>query len=192
MTPRDRRALRLGAGLALGAFLLLRVVPWALRVASAERRTLLAERALLAETRALIATAPLLEDSVAHLTHRIATLAPRLLHGEAAAEAEADLATRVSLTAERQHLTVERVVPVPDSVQRAEGTLRRASVQATLVGDAREILALLDTLRRDQVILTPAAIRLAATNPEAPGTVPEAIRADLTVTGWYLIPEKAP
>jgi len=192
MTPRDRRALRWGVGLALGAFLLLRVVPWAVRFASAERRTVLAQRALLAETRELIAAAPLLEDSVKHLTHRIATLAPRLLHGEAAAEAEADLATRVSLSAERQHLTVERVVPVPDSVQRADGTLRRVTVQASLVGDAGEILALLDSLGRDPVVLSPAALRLAATNADAPGAVPEAIRAEVTVTGWYLLPERSP
>lgn len=191
MTPRDQRALRWGFGLALGAVLLLRVVPWVVRSFEATRRALVAERTLLMETRALIAAAPLMEDSVKHLTHRIATLAPRLLQGEAAAEAEADLATRVSLSAERLHLTVERVVPVRDSVQRADGTLRRVTVQASLIGDAREILSLLDTLARDPAVLTPAALRLSATNPEAPGTGPEAIHAELTVTGWYLIAEKA-
>jgi hypothetical protein len=191
MTPRDRRALSWGAGLALGAVLVLRVLPWVIRTVRAEHGVLLAQRALLLDTQSIVAAAPLMEDSVRHLTHRIATLAPLLLQGQAGAEAEADLATRVSLSAERQHLTVERVVPLPDTVMRAGGTLRRVTVQASLIGDTRELLALIDTLRRDPAVLTPASLRLATTNPDTPGGAPEAIHADLSVTGWYLIEEKA-
>ncbi len=188
MTPRDRRALRWGA-IAIGiALIVLRGAPWAVRSARTTNDRIARERALLLETKALISAAPSLEDSLTHLTRRVASLAPRFLKGESGAEAQSDLADRVSVLAERGHLTVDRIVPEGDSLSRAGGALRRVTVQATLTGDLAELIDLLDTMEHEAALITPVALRLAAADPAAPMTIPEVIRADVTVTGWYFVP----
>jgi hypothetical protein len=149
------------------------------------------ERAMLAETVALIRTAPGMEDSMTHLTRRVASLAARFLLGGSTAEAEADLANRVTAMAERGHLTVDRVVPVADSLRRAGGAVQRVVVQASLTGDLPELLRLLDSLGRGATLLTPASIRLSAGDPSAPVASPEAIKADLTITGWFFVGDTA-
>lgn len=161
-------------------------MPWLVHRASEVRDRVAAERLLLAETEGLITSAPGMEDSMKALTHRVAGLAPAVLKGQTRTEAEADLAAHLQVTAEHQHLTVTRVTPLPDSVRRADGTLHRVSVEASLTGDLAEVLALLDTLSRDQVVLTATALRLAAVDPGAPPSATEALATELTVTGWYL------
>jgi hypothetical protein len=130
-----------------------------------------------------------MEDSLTHLTRRVASLAPRFLQGESSAEAQADLANRVTLLAERGNISVDRIVPVADSTYRVAGALGRVTVQASLTGDFSELLALLDVLGRSVTLLTPAAIRLSAVDPAAPRASPEAIKAELTVTGWFFVKE---
>jgi|SRR5882672_572887 len=192
MTPRDRRAVRLGV-IAVGvAFAVFRVAPWAVGTVHEASQRVAAERAALAETRALITAAPGLEDSLTHLTRRVASLASRFLQGESSAAAQADLANRVTVLAERSHLTVDRIVPVADSLVRSDGALHRVTVQASLSGDLAELIDLLDTMGKEVAVLTPAAVRLTAADPAAPVTQAEVIRADLTVTGWYFVPGSAP
>ena len=132
---------------------------------------------MLAATMALISAAPGLEDSLTHLTRRVASLAPRFLTGESNAEAQADLANRVTVLAERGHLTVDRIAPMGDSLSRA-----------SLSGDLAELIDLLDTMGKEVAVLTPAALRLTAVDPAAPATTAEVIRADVTVTGWFFVP----
>ncbi|MEO8032744.1 MAG: GspMb/PilO family protein, partial [Gemmatimonadota bacterium] len=128
-----------------------------------------------------------MEDSMKALTRRVAGLAPAVLKGQTRTEAEADLAAHLQVTAEHQHLSVTRVTPMPDSVVRADGTLHRVSLEASLTGDLHEILALVDTLSRDRVVITPTAIRITAADPGAVQSAPEALTTELTVTGWYLV-----
>jgi len=192
MIPQDRRAIRVGAIALAAGFLLLRALPAGARWGMQHLQALEAEERLLVETRQLVLSAPTLEDSVAHLTRRIEALAPRLLTGTTGPDAAAALAARVSVPAERLRLTVERVEPVADSLTRADGTLRRATVRVSVVGDLAELLALLDTLGRGDPLLIPAGVQLAATNAPAPADSAEVVRMELTVSGWYLVEERRP
>lgn len=192
MTSAEGRALRLGGAVVVAAVLVLRVIPAAAHMAARERTKLGEERVLLAETEALVRQAPRLNDSVAVLTRRVSELAPSVLRGTSRAEAEGDLASRVTLSAERMGLTLGRVVPIPDSVASAGGMLHRVTVQASLTGDLVEVLRLMDTLASGQPTLTPAGIRVIGREPGAPVSAPEALETELTVTGWYMTTAVAP
>ncbi len=192
MTPADGRAIRLGGAVVVAAVLVLRVIPSVGKWLTQERTRLGEERLLLAETEALVREAPRLNDSVAALTHRVAELAPAVLRGTGRAEAEGDLAARVTLSAEHARLSVGRVVPIPDSVVSAGGMLHRVTVQAALTGDLGEMLRLLETRASGQPTLTPVSIRVLAREPGAPVSDPEALEVELTVTGWYMTGGVAP
>ncbi len=135
MTERDRRALLLGGASVLGAVLLLRVVPSALRWVLASERALAQRIQMLEHERADLAQAGALGDSAAQLTRALAGLAPKLLVGDTRAEAGADFASRLSLVAARHQVKIERVDQLADSA--AAGRLRRTGVRIALESDVR-------------------------------------------------------
>lgn len=184
MTHRDRRALVIGAGVAVAALLAFRVVPWIVRDLEGRREQLAARRELLMRTREQIGDAQALADSAPAIERRLVTLAASLLTGRREADAAADLAARVSSAAADQRVRLVRSGALPDTVR--VGRLRRVTVQASLEGDTPEMLGMLARLERGPAAITVADARLTALDPASPAATPEVIAADLVIRGWYV------
>jgi len=184
MTSRDRRALVIGSVSVAVALLLLRVLPWTVRSALAVEAGLRERAALLARARADLADAAVLRDSAAQLGQALIGLAPKILSGNSAPEAVADLSGRVNLAASGHQAKLERVDPVPDSVVR--GRLRRATLRAALECDVRGLVGVLQTLEFGKVALAVRELRVTAVDAGSADRVPEVLRVELTVTGWFL------
>jgi len=186
MTPRDRRALAVGALVVVGAVLGLRVLPWGLRRLGSAH-ALLRERAeLLARTRDEMAALPTLRDSAAVLSQALVALAPQLLSGSTAAEAAADLSGRMNLAAARAPAKVDRLDPLPDST--SDGGLGRVRVHAALETDIRGLVALIRAIDTGDEVLKLDELRVEAPEPGAPVRGPEILKVEVTVSGWYIKP----
>jgi len=184
MTPRDRRALVLGGVSVAVAVFALRVLPWTVRSVFAAEAGWRERAALLARARADLADAATLRDSAAQLGQALIGLAPRILSGNSAAEAVADLSGRVNLAASGHQAKLERVDPVPDTLTR--GRLRRATVRAAFECDVRGLVGVLEAIEFGKVALAVRELRVAALDAGSPEKSPELLRVELTVAGWYL------
>ncbi len=184
MTQRDRRALLLGGAVVIGAVLILRLLPWTVRTAVAGEAGLRERAALLARARADLAGAGELRDSAVQLGQALVGLAPRILSGSSAAEAIADLSGRVNLAASSHQAKVERVDAVPDSVIR--GRLHRASLRAGFECDVRGLVGVLQALEFGKVPLALQELRVTAVEVGSGDKSAEALRVELTVSGWFL------
>ena len=184
MTGRDRRALVLGGAVVIGAFLVLRVVPWGVRnVLGAE--TGLRERAtLLARAQADLADAGMLRDSAVQLGQAIVGLAPKILSGSSAADAIADLSGRVNLAVTSHQAKLERVDPLRDSLR--AGRLRRVALRAAFECDVRGLAGVLEALEFGKVALSLRELRVTAVDAALADKMPEVLRVEMTVAGWYL------
>ena len=184
MTGRDRRALMLGGAVVIGALLVLRVVPWGVRgVLGAE--TGLRERAtLLARARADLADAGVLRDSAVQLGQALVSLAPKILSGNSEADAIADLSGRVNLAVTSHQAKLERVDPLPDSLR--TGRLRRVALRAAFECDVRGLAGVLEALEVGKVALSLREVRVTAVDAGSADKVPEVLRVEMTVAGWYL------
>jgi type II secretion system (T2SS) protein M len=188
VTPRDRRALIVGAAAVAGAVLLLRVVPWVVRgagrlAARAEQQAATARRA-----RSVLAAGPYVHDSLEEVLARIVNLAPVLVEGRSAAEAQASLAGLVSLAANRHALKVVRLDPLSDS---SAGVFNRVTVHAELEGDIRGFAGIVGALETGQPLLTLSAFEASSPDPLTHPNTPEALHVALDITGYYL-PRSAP
>lgn len=186
MTSRDRRVLLLGGSVVLTAVLVLRVLPWAAGRTLGAYDDLQHRAALLARARDQVAGAGLLRDSAATLTRAIVRLAPQLVVGATAAEAQADLAGRVNVAASRSLLRLDRVDPVPDSG--TAGRLARVRARAALEGDVRGLVRFLRAVEQGDALLAVDELRVTPGDPAAGsgGLGPEILRVEVTVAGWYL------
>lgn len=183
MTGRDRRAIVLGVGAILTAFLFLRIIPWTIRSALAARAELEQRSELLAHTRRELAEAPALRDSAAGITQALGALAPKLLSGTSAADAGADLSTQLNLVAARHSAKVERLEVLADSLH--AGRLGRASVHVLLETDVRGLVALLQATAAANAVLVVQDLRVVAQDPGSAVRLPEILKVEMTVYGWY-------
>lgn len=184
MSPRDRRALLTGGVMVVAAWVALRLGPWAWHWTDHAVQQRGVRMALLERTRAEVRSASALEDSAAVIRQQLLRLAPKLLAGGTGAEAVADLANRLTLVAERHQVRLEQTDAVADSVQ--GGNLRRVTVHSEFEGDTRGTLGVLGDLVTAPVVLVIDRVRMIAPDPGSAGTVPERLRTELTVHGWYL------
>jgi hypothetical protein len=184
MTGRDRRALVLGGAVVIGGLLVLRVVPWGVRnVLGAE--TGLRERAtLLARARADLAEAAMLRDSAVQLGQALVGLAPKILSGSSAADAMSDLSGRVNLAVASHQAKLERVDPLPDSLR--AGRLRRVALRAAFECDLRGLAGVLEALEFGKIALSLRELRVTAVDAGSADRMPEVLRVEMTVAGWYL------
>lgn len=184
MTPRDRRALFMGA-IAIGiAVLGLRVLPAAARRVT-DARVVLRERAtLLARTREEMSSLPTLRDSAAVLSQALIALAPQVLSGSTSAEAGADLSGRMNLAASRAPARIERIDALPDSS--GDGRLGRVRVHGVLETDVRGLVALLRAFDAGAEVLRLDDLRVQAPDPGTAQRGPEILKVEITVSGWYL------
>lgn len=187
MTPRDRRALLWGA-LIVAAAVALRALPGAVRAVSSSRARLAERQATLARARTLIEAAPVLRDSLGRALASFVNLAPSLLEGRSRAEAAANLTTLMSLAAGRNALRVIQQDVTPDSVTGAFG---RVTVRAQLEGDVSGLVRFFQTLETGNPLLTVGSLAIDAPEPQPRAGVPERLRVELEVSGWYL-PREGP
>lgn len=184
MTGRDRRALVLGGAVVLTALLGLRVLPWTVRKAAAAERGLRERAALLARARADLSETALLRDSAAVLTRAVVRLAPKLLSGDTPAEALADLSGRLNLAASRNQAKLERTDQLADSA--SAGRLRRVRTRAALESDIRGVVGFLRSVELGDAVLSVEELRIVAPDPSSGDRVPEVLRVEVTVVGWFL------
>ena len=184
MTERDRRAVMLGGFVVIGAVLLLRALPWSVRSALGAEAGLRDRVALLARARADLADASVLRDSAVQLGQALVSLAPKILSGNSAAEATADLSGRVNLAVAGHQAKLERVDPVPDSP--GAGRLRRVTLRAGFECDVRGLAGVLEALEFGKLVVSLRELRVTAVDAGSPDRMPEVLRGEMTVAGWYL------
>jgi type II secretion system (T2SS) protein M len=184
VTGRDRRALVLGGAAVIGAVLLLRVLPWGVRRVLAAETGLRERATLLARARADLADAGVLRDSAVQLGQALVGLAPKILSGNSAADAGADLSARVNLAVAGHQGKLERVDALPDSLR--AGRLRRVALRAAFECDVRGLAGVLEALEFGKVALSLRELRVTAVDAGSADKLPEALRVEVTVAGWYL------
>jgi hypothetical protein len=187
MSPRDRRALVWGGVAVAAALLVLRGIPWGVDRFSTMRRTALDRQATLERAREVLDGGELVRDSLGRVVGAIMALAPKLVDGRSAADAQASLSSLVSLAAGRHSLKVLRLDPLPDS---AAGVFSRVAVHAELEGDVSGVTRLLRGIETAMPLLSVRSLAISAPEP-GPRGQPEALRVELGVAGYYL-PRAAP
>ncbi len=180
LTPRDRRAVVLGASLVALA-LALRAVPAAARWNSRVHARADAVALELARGRELVAANPELRDSLAARAGRLVALAPRLVPGTTAEQAQAELAGIVIGAATRAQVRVARQESRADS---ATGLFVRVAMRIEAEGDVAGVTRWLAALEEQDPTLTVNDLSMRASDPTAPPQQAERLRVEATVAGW--------
>jgi hypothetical protein len=178
---RDRRAVLLGGGVLLAAWLAARGVPRLLHGYASLRARTEASAHQLAAAREALAEAPFVRDSLSVRAQRLVAWAPRLVAGRTPAEAAADLASLVTGLAAQLRVRVARMDPLPDS---AGAVFARVGLRIEVQGDIGGIARWLSSLEEGDRLLAVRTISVMAPEPAAPATQAEALRAELTIVGW--------
>lgn len=183
MIPRDARAIRLGAAAILGALVMLRGVPAAVRAVTWLHQRATTQAQVAARSRDLLAASAATQDTLSEVLRGIVGLAPTLVDGHSAAEAAASLSGMVSHAANRTALKVLRLDPLPDS---AAGVFGRVSVHAELEGDVAGAARLVRALETGAPLLSVTALAVSATDPWPRSGSGEVLRVEMDVSGFYL------
>lgn len=184
MTPRDRRALIWGGAAMVGAMLVLRVVPWTVRAVAALRVEAVERVQTVARANDVLAAAAATRDSLAQILGAVVALAPRLVDGRTAADAQASLSGLVSLAASRHALRIRRLDPLPDST--ADGVFNRVAVHVELEGDVAGLARFLGAVEKGDPLLTLPALSVQAVDPVGRPNTAEQLRIEATIAGLYL------
>lgn len=184
MNARDRRALQLGAGIVIGAWLFLRLIPATVRAERTLRERVARQSATVERLKADMALLPALEDSAAVLSKALSQLAPRLVTGSTLPEGEAELTVLVRSLSESLGARVERIVPLADSA--SAGSLTRVAVRLEVETDTKGAAQLLASVARQATVLDIASLRILALEPNSAAAVAERLRVELVVSGWML------
>jgi hypothetical protein len=131
-----------------------------------------------------LSDAAVLRDSAVQLGAALVGLAPKILSGNSAADAVADLSGRVNLAVSGHQAKLERVDAVPDST--AAGRLRRVTLRAAFECDVRGLAGVLEALEFGKVVLSLRELRVTAVDAASPDKLPEVLRVEMSVAGWYL------
>lgn len=188
MTPRDLRALVLGAGVVLAGWSGLRLLPGAIASWRVQEERLGATRRLVLETTTALEALPRMEDSARVLTREVKNLAPRILSGSTRAVALSDLSGRLSLAAERHHGRFIRLTAVDDSLN--AGPLQRVTASAAFQADFHGLAELLAVLARDPVVTVVEAADVAPLDGVVGTEGPERLEVQLRISAWFLAREE--
>jgi len=183
MNSRDRRAIVIGATAILGAVFAFRVAPSAIRGVGRLHSRVEQEAQLASTARSVLATASLVRDSLGPVLNDIVALAPRLVDGHTAAEAQSSLSALVSLAATRHALKVVRLDPGVDS---AVGVFIRVTVHGEMEGDVAGIAALLKAIETGERLLSVTALAVSAPDIHTNRNGPEVLHIEADVAGYYL------
>ncbi|HKV69642.1 MAG TPA: type II secretion system protein GspM [Gemmatimonadales bacterium] len=184
---RDRRALLLGLGAVVLALLAFRGVPLAVRGVDGLRDRAAGQTATLARVEDVVLRGPAVRDSLTDALQGIVSLAPELVDGTTAADAQASLSGLVSLVANRHALKVLRADALPDS---AVGVFHRAAIHAELEGDLGGVTAFLRSIETGEPLLTVSSISLETPDPLSYRRTPEVLHLFADVSGYYLPRDK--
>src|SRR5690348_1240560 len=124
---RDRRAMLWGVAAIAGAWIALRGVPAAVGAVRTLRARAAEQVETLARVEEVLVRGPAVRDSMDQAFKAIVSLAPDLVDGESAADAQASLSALISLSASRHTLKILKVDPLPDS---AVGAFHRVALHA--------------------------------------------------------------
>ena len=185
MTARDRRALVVGAAILCAAILVLRGVPSGAHRLADLRRTVLERQATLARARSVLAGRLAERDSFEHVVAGIVGLAPHLLDGRTAPDAQASLSGLVSLAAGRHAVRVLRLDPV-NVADTTSPAFSEVSVHAEVESNISGVLKLIRALETADPVLTITSVQISAPNTTAGPKQPETLHGELTVAGYYL------
>lgn len=184
MTERERRVVWFGATVALGALVLLRGVPAAVRAGFRAEHALMQRAAFVAHARAELAQGQALLDWGPEVTQALSRLAPKILDGNTPAAAAADLGGRLNLLVAQHHGKLERTEELADSA--SAGRLRRVRLHIAVESDIAGLAGMLGALAGGDAALSVQEVRIVALDA-GPGTSgPEVLKGDLTITGWYV------
>jgi len=183
MTPRDQRALIIGASIIalwLGA---VRGVPTALRAVDTMEERIELKAHLLESSRSELRSLPALRDSVEWLERATARIPGSLLVAGTPDEAKAEIIRRLMLALEEIPASVEIQPDVPDSARR--GPLGHARVTVILETDVAGFSDAVSAIGLDSATSL-LSITVDAVDPEAPAEVAETLRIRLGVEGWFM------
>jgi hypothetical protein len=184
LSPRDRRALAIGALAIAGIVGLGRGLP-AWRQWLRETRTSAAElTAELARAERSVSLIRATRDTLVARNRRFLDLGPALIAGETPAAAGATLATLVSGIASSVGVRTAAVQVRPDTVGKEIFT--RVAVRADLVGDVQGLTALIAALERGPALLSVRDLSITQPEPAAPADRAEVLRAQILVEGLAL------
>jgi hypothetical protein len=187
ITPRDRRAVLIGAGVIGSLGLLARGVPaWRTWVSDARAGVAEQQRAV-SDADGLVAHAREVRDTLAARNARYVALAPALVAGRTPAEASATLASIVSTAASGAGVKLGTVQLRPVGDTGARRTFVRVGVHADMIGDVAGLTTLLASLERGPVRLRVREITVTQPDAAAPGDRVEALRIELTIEGLALV-----
>ena len=183
MTARDRRALLLGGSVMLGALVALRGAPSVVRhYANLRART--AEWVVMLErARSLLAAAPATGDSLSVAAQQIVALAPKLVAGETAGDAAANLTSELALAADRAGLRVVGLNALPDT---APGTFVPVVLRGQIEGDIKGLAAFLRAVEGGPTLLTIKSLQVMAADALEQQATPEQLRVEVVIAGWRL------
>jgi hypothetical protein len=184
VTLRDRRALIWGGAAVLASVLGLRVLPWTARSMAALRVEAVDRVQTVARANEVLADAAATRDSLVQALGAVVALAPRLIDGRTAAEAQASLSGLVSLAAGRHALRIVRLDPLADSA--GEGPFNRVAVQVELEGDVAGLTRFLRAVEKGDPLLTLPALSVQSTDPGVGPKVAEQLKIEATIAGLYL------
>lgn len=183
MTPRERRVVRLGMAMIVGALLLLRLGPWGVGRAIRDRRDLSQQVTLLAQARAELLRAPALRDSAALVQRELTALPAALLGGWTPRTAGADLARRLAAAVPHERAQLLGLWTLRDSA--TAGLLGRVTVRATLLTDVGGLGQVLSGLTGGEPVLVVRQIEVTTRDPDGSDHRAEVLRVRLTVSAWY-------
>ncbi len=180
LTPRDRRALLIGAAVLLPVLLLRGVVPPYVRARAALGERVRTQRDLLARELAVLAQARSLPERRARADVSLAADAPRLLPGADPYAATAELVGYVGETARRSHVLVQdlqsrsAISPTP-----AAGL---AQIQVELRGqtDFEGVLRVLQALERGAPLVRVDVLAIERTGADPGGRETLTLRAAMS------------
>ena len=183
MTGRERRVLQVGAALILGQ-VLLRSAPAAWGWRTQLDADVAARAALLTRMQLAVNRLPELEADAGHLREELSGLAPQLLEGGTGSAAAAALSLRLNGVADRHLVRVVAEESFTDSL--VDGALQSVRLRLSLEGDARGVLGSIAALATEPPVTEVLALSIEAADPASPPSVPEVLRGELLLRGWYV------
>jgi hypothetical protein len=171
----------IGATVVVGAWLATRGMPAALRWHEGLRSRTEAAVLELQLAEELIAEESLAREKLSGRAGELLAWAPRLVAGETPAEALAELSSYLSGLAAHHRVRLVRLDPSADS---SAGPFIRLALRLEAQGDIRGVAGWLAALEEGERLLAVREIALSTSEPAAPPSQPEVLRAELVIEGW--------
>jgi len=155
-------------------------VPWGFRAVGHLRDEAVEQSGTVARARDVLSRTPLVRDSLSAVLAAIVGLAPQLVDGHSAADAQAGLSGLLTLAANRHNLKIVRMEALPDS---GAGVFSPVRVHAEVEGDVRGAAELLRSIETGDPLLTVTSLAITAPDP---ATTVEVLHIEIDVAGYYL------